>query len=85
MAYVAADKARIDELKSSVDETEINLREKIYSEIDKIEKEIVEKYEKVFSYIYAAIGTLVVSFVSSHVLAKKVKKIDMVTSLKGNE
>ena len=40
---------------------------------------------KVFSYIYAAIGTLVVSFVSSHVLAKKVKKIDMVTSLKGNE
>ncbi|CDE26134.1 putative uncharacterized protein [Clostridium sp. CAG:440] len=42
-------------------------------------------YIKVFSYIYAAIGTLVVSFVSSHVLAKKVKKIDMVTSLKGNE
>lgn len=40
---------------------------------------------KVFSYIYATIGTLVVSFVSSHVLAKKVKKIDMVTSLKGNE
>lgn len=42
-------------------------------------------YIKVLSYIFATVGTLVVSFISSHMLAKKVKKIDMVTSLKGNE
>lgn len=49
--YVAADKARIEELKSSVEEKEINLREKIYTEIDKIEKDIVEKYEKILEEI----------------------------------
>lgn len=37
------------------------------------------------SYIYAIIGTFVVSFIVSKLLAKKVDKIDMVTSLKGNE
>ena len=37
------------------------------------------------SYIYALIGTAIVSWLSSHMLAKKVNKIDMVTSLKGNE
>jgi ABC-type antimicrobial peptide transport system permease subunit len=37
------------------------------------------------TYIIAAIGTFVVSYIVSKVLAKKVKKIDMVTSLKGNE
>ena len=37
------------------------------------------------SYIYALIGTIIVSLLSSHILAKKVDKIDMVTSLKGNE
>jgi ABC-type antimicrobial peptide transport system permease subunit len=37
------------------------------------------------TYIIAAIGTFVVSYIVSKALAKKVKKIDMVTSLKGNE
>ena len=37
------------------------------------------------SYIYALIGTALVSIFSSYILAKKVNKIDMVTSLKGNE
>ena len=37
------------------------------------------------SYLYAVFGTLIVSFIVSKVLAKKVTKIDMVTSLKGNE
>ena len=45
----------------------------------------MQAHIKVLSYIYAAIGTMVVSFVTSHILARKVKKIDMVTSLKGNE
>ena len=40
---------------------------------------------KLLSYIYAIVGTFIVSFVFSKILAKKVKKIDMVTSLKGNE
>ena len=37
------------------------------------------------SYIYGLVGTFGVSYIVSKLLAKKVKKIDMVTSLKGNE
>jgi putative ABC transport system permease protein len=37
------------------------------------------------TYVMAAIGTFLVSYIVSKKLAKKVKKIDMVTSLKGNE
>ncbi len=44
--YVANERNRIVELKASIEETEINLREKIYNEIDKLEKEITEKFEK---------------------------------------
>lgn len=40
---------------------------------------------RIISYMYAIIGTLAVSFVVNKVLSKKVKTIDMVTSLKGNE
>ena len=40
---------------------------------------------ELISYIYAALGTLIVSFIVSKILGKKVNKIDMVTSLKGNE
>ena len=39
----------------------------------------------ILSYIYAIIGTFIVSYLTSKILARKVKKIDMVTSLKGNE
>lgn len=45
----------------------------------------MQAYINVISYIYALIGTAIVSWLSSHMLAKKVNKIDMVTSLKGNE
>ena len=37
------------------------------------------------TYIIAAIGTFIVSYVVSKLLSKKIKHIDMVTSLKGNE
>ena len=37
------------------------------------------------TYILSAIGTFIVSFLVSIFLARKIKKIDMVTSLKGNE
>lgn len=37
---------------------------------------------KITSYVFAIIGTYIVSLVFSKILAKKVNKIDMVTSLK---
>ena len=37
------------------------------------------------TYVIAAIGTFLISYLVSKLLAKKIKKIDMVTSLKGNE
>ena len=37
------------------------------------------------TYVIAAIGTFIVSLIVSKFLARKIKKIDMVTSLKGNE
>ena len=37
------------------------------------------------TYILSAIGTFVISYLVSKFLARKIKKIDMVTSLKGNE
>ena len=49
--FVAIEVARIAELKASIETTEINLREKIYTEIDKLEKEIVEKQEKVLDEV----------------------------------
>jgi len=49
--YVAPEFAKIAELKASIEETEINLREKIYTEIDKLEKEITAKYEEVLDEI----------------------------------
>ena len=45
-AAVADRKARIAELKASIEETPIEKREKIYNEVDKLEKEIKETYEK---------------------------------------
>ena len=37
------------------------------------------------TYIIAAVGTFMISYIVSKIIAKKVDKIDMVTSLKGNE
>lgn len=49
--FVAPELNKITELKASIEETEIDLREKIYSDIDKLEKEVTEKYEKVLEEI----------------------------------
>jgi len=49
--YVATEVNRIAELKASIESTEIDLREKIYSEIDKLEKEVTDKYEEVLDQI----------------------------------
>ena len=40
---------------------------------------------EIISYIFAIVGTYIVSFVVNKILSTKVKTIDMVTSLKGNE
>ena len=37
------------------------------------------------TYIISAVGTFVISYLVSKFLARKIKKIDMITSLKGNE
>ena len=44
--YVQPERDRIAELKARIETTEINQREKIYDEVDKLEKEITDKYEK---------------------------------------
>jgi preprotein translocase subunit SecA len=49
--YVSVEVTRIEELKASIESTEINLREKIYIEIDKLEKEIIVKNEKILEEI----------------------------------
>ena len=50
-AAVADKKARIAELKASIEATPIEKREKIYNEVDKLEKEIKDKYEEVLTQI----------------------------------
>ena len=40
---------------------------------------------KLVTYIYAIIGVLAVSYIVSKILARRIRKIDMVSSLKGNE
>jgi ABC-type antimicrobial peptide transport system permease subunit len=42
-------------------------------------------YITIRTYIISAIGTFIVSYLVSKFLARKIKNIDMVTSLKGNE
>lgn len=42
-------------------------------------------YIRIISYLYAAVGSFVVAIFVNKVLARKIKKIDMVSSLKGNE
>ena len=44
-----------------------------------------QAYIKPVSYIYSAAGTFMVSLFVNYFLSRRVKKIDMVTSLKGNE
>ncbi len=48
---VAEQKNRITELRNSIEATEIDQREKIYTEIDKLEKEITRKYDEMLDEI----------------------------------
>ena len=49
--YVSPEVLRIAELKANIEDTEIDLREKIYTEIDKLEKEITSKYEEILDEV----------------------------------
>ena len=42
----AEQRAKVEELKASVEDTELEKREDLFNQIDKIEKEILEIYEK---------------------------------------
>ena len=46
--YIAEDNARIAELKAGMEEVELEKRESVWNEIDKIEKEISSKLEKFY-------------------------------------
>ncbi|MDR0431578.1 MAG: preprotein translocase subunit SecA [Tannerellaceae bacterium] len=46
-AYVATERARVQELRAGIDDKELEEREAIWAEVDKIEKEITEKMEEI--------------------------------------
>ena len=58
-AYVAGDKQRIAELKASVEETPIEKREKIYREVDELEKQVTKKYEEVLMEVLPEVFAIV--------------------------
>ena len=49
--YVAKEKAQIAQLKADMDSIEIDKREAIWTQIDKIEKDITEKYEQILEEV----------------------------------
>lgn len=49
--YVATEKNKIAELKASVETLDIDQREDIWAEVDKLEKEVTEKYEEVLEMV----------------------------------
>ena len=48
---VAADKNKIVELKASIESLEIDKREKVYNEIDRLQKEVLDIYDKTLNDI----------------------------------
>lgn len=57
--YVAAEKKRIEELKASVENLEIDDREDIWNEIDKLEKEVTDKYEVVLDEVLPQVFAII--------------------------
>ncbi len=56
---VATEKAKIEELKSGIENMELEDREKVWAEVDKIEKEILEKFEKVLEEVLPEVFSIV--------------------------
>ena len=59
--YVAAEKQRIADLKATVEDTPIEKREKIYREVDELEKTITKKYEEVLMQVLPEVFAIVKS------------------------
>ena len=57
----ASQRAKVDELKATVETTELEKREELFAQIDKIEKEILEIYEKVLDEVLPAAFAIVKS------------------------
>ena len=51
-ASAVAEQQKIEELKATIESTEIELREPIFAQIDKLEKEVLEKYEKALDEVH---------------------------------
>ncbi|GHT78555.1 protein translocase subunit SecA [Bacteroidia bacterium] len=56
---VAEQKAKIDELKATIENLELEDREKVWNEVDKIEKEILEQHEKTLEEILPEVFSIV--------------------------
>ena len=73
-------KDRIAELKASIESTPIEKREKIYNEVDKLEKEIKEEYEKVLNDIlpeaYAIVKSTARRFAQSETVVVTATQMD---------
>ena len=57
--YVAKEKEKITELKASIETLDIDKREEIWAEVDKLEKEITEKYEEVLEKVLPEVFSIV--------------------------
>ncbi len=57
--YVVAEKNKVKELKSGIEKIELEERETVWAEIDKIEKEITEKYEKILEEVLPEVFSIV--------------------------
>ena len=51
-ASAIEEQKKIEELKATIEATEIELREPIFAQIDKLEKEVLEKYEKALDEVH---------------------------------
>ncbi|WP_294079787.1 preprotein translocase subunit SecA [Proteiniphilum sp. UBA5384] len=49
--YVAAEKAQIAELKAGIEAIDMDKRETVWSQVDKLEKDVIDKYEKVLDEV----------------------------------
>ncbi|NDV67553.1 preprotein translocase subunit SecA [Dysgonomonas sp. 25] len=57
--YVVAEKNKIAELKSGIEAIEIDQREEIWAEIDKLEKDITKKYEEILDQLLPEVFSIV--------------------------
>jgi preprotein translocase subunit SecA len=57
--YVATEKNKIAELKAGVEALEIDQREDVWAEVDKLEKEVTDKYEEVLEKVLPEVFSIV--------------------------